>query len=294
MEARARRTGGPSQKTREYRERWSSLELLERWLERPMFFLGLAWLVLLIIELVRGIDPLLETAMTVIWVVFVVDFGLRLALAPRRFRYLRRHWLTALSLLVPAFRMFRVVRAFPILRAGRAVRGLRLFRVLAAMNRGMGALGAAMSRRGVGYVAGLTLLVALGGAAGIHALERDVPDPRSFQADFGSALWWTAMLLTTMGVDTWPATPEGKLLTLVLSIYAFGVFGYLTAALASYFVGRDAEREDAEIAGKRALRELRREISRLRADLRANRPGAPEGDARAEPTETAGPDEPRR
>ena len=47
------------------------------------------------------------------------------------------------------------------------------------------------------------------------------------------------MLLTTMGSDYWPRTPEGRLLCLLLAIYAFTVFGYVTAAIAAYFVDRD-------------------------------------------------------
>jgi voltage-gated potassium channel len=47
------------------------------------------------------------------------------------------------------------------------------------------------------------------------------------------------MLLTTMGSDYWPRTPEGRVLCLLLALYAFAVFGYMTAAIAAYFVGKD-------------------------------------------------------
>jgi voltage-gated potassium channel len=49
------------------------------------------------------------------------------------------------------------------------------------------------------------------------------------------------MLLTTMGSDYWPRTAEGRLLCLLLAVYAFAVFGYVTAAIAAYFVGRDKD-----------------------------------------------------
>ncbi|HET6599785.1 MAG TPA: hypothetical protein VFG60_07465 [Burkholderiaceae bacterium] len=49
------------------------------------------------------------------------------------------------------------------------------------------------------------------------------------------------MLLTTMGSDYWPRTPKGRLLCLLLAIYAFAVFGYVTAAIAVFFVGKDKE-----------------------------------------------------
>ena len=56
-------------------------------------------------------------------------------------------------------------------------------------------------------------------------------------------------------------------LVLLFSLYAFAVFGYITAALASYFVGRDADRGDAEVAGQATLDQLREEVAALRAEL---------------------------
>lgn len=46
-------------------------------------------------------------------------------------------------------------------------------------------------------------------------------------------------MLRGMGSDYWPRTPDGRLLCLILAIYAFAVFGYVTAAIAAYFVGQD-------------------------------------------------------
>jgi voltage-gated potassium channel len=77
------------------------------------------------------------------------------------------------------------------------------------------------------------------------------------------------MILTTMGSAYWPQSPEGRVLCVLLALYAFTVFGYVTASLASFFIGRDAEAEEGEIAGAQPLRELRDEIAALRTELRA-------------------------
>lgn len=229
-----------------------------------MVVLGLLWLVLLIVEFVRGIGPMLQLLSDAIWVVFLIDFLLRLSLAPRKLSYLRRNWLTSVALLIPALRIFRIARAFRSLQALRAVRGVRLVRVVSSLNRGMRALGRSMQRRGFGYVVALTALVAFGGAAGIYAFERF---PGRGPESYFEALWWTAMLLTTIGPDTWPTTPEGRILTLLLSVYALGVLGYVTAGLASFFIGRDAEDAQAAVAGKETLEALRTEIVRLREEV---------------------------
>lgn len=233
-----------------------------------MLVLGFAWLALLILEFTRGLPPLLEAAATIIWVVFILDFALKLTLAPDKSDYLKANWLTALALAVPALRVFRVFRVVRVVRAARAARGLRLFRVVSSLNRGMRALGAAMRRRGFGYVVVLTVIVALSGAAGMYAFERESQDGRGF-VTYGEALWWTAMVMTTMGSDYFPRTTEGRVLCFALAVYAFAVFGYVTATLATFFVGRDAESKEAEVAGAEQIESLRAEVAALREELRA-------------------------
>jgi len=63
-------------------------------------------------------------------------------------------------------------------------------------------------------------------------------EPHLFEG-YGHALWWTAMLLTTMGSEQWPVSAEGRILCLALSIYGFAIFGYIAGTIASWFVGKD-------------------------------------------------------
>jgi voltage-gated potassium channel len=249
------------------RQRDELLRQLEDWLEVPMLVLGFVWLVLLVIELVWGLTPLLETLGTFIWGVFVVDFAVKFFLAPDKLAYLKSNWLTVLALVVPALRVFRIVRVLRVLRVARAARGVRLFRVVSSLNRGLKALRATMGRRGFGYVLALIVLITGAGAAGMYALERDAPGG-GFKS-FGEALWWTAMLMTTLGSEYWPQTAEGRLLTFLLALVAFGVFGYVTATLATFFLGRDADSRDTEIVSARDIEALREEIRALREEVRA-------------------------
>jgi voltage-gated potassium channel len=246
------------------RERYELLRRLEDWLETPMLVLAFVWLALLIVELLWGESLWFEIIGTTIWVIFLLDFAVELVLAPHRVAYLKLNWVTAISLLIPALRIFRIFRVFRLLRLARAGRGLRLIRVVSSLNRSMKALGASLSRRGFGYVAALTVLVTFAGAAGMYAFENESPGgPNSY----GEALWWTAMIMTTMGSQYWPQTAEGRVLCVFLALYAFGVFGYVTATLATFFVGRDAESDEAELAGAKQLAALREEMSALREEI---------------------------
>ncbi len=262
------------------RERLELLHELEDWLETPMVVLGFVWLALLVVELVWGINPFLEQIGTTIWGVFVVDFGLKLIIAPNKLAYLKESWLTALALLLPALRVFRVVRALRLLRAARAARGVRLFRLFTSLNRGMRALRATLGRRGFGYVSILTVAIVMAGGAAMYALEAGVPDG-GFRS-YADAVWWTAMLMTTLGSEYWPKSAEGRFLCFLLSMYAVGVFGYVTATLATFFIGRDAERADTEMAGTAQIEELRQEIRALRGELRGYR------EARTDPHDRGG------
>jgi voltage-gated potassium channel len=218
-------------------ERWQALEQLDDWLRTPMLVLSFVWLVLVIAELAIGSSRLLETFGIAIWIVFVLEFALRLALAPDRLRFVRANWLTIIALLVPALRLFRALR---VLRAARALRGMRLVKIVGTANRGMNALRTTLKRYKLGYVIALTVVVALLGAGGMLAFEPAETVEGGFSS-YGEALWWTGMLLTTMGSAFWPVTPEGRILCFLLSLYGFGVFGYITASFASFFVGRDAK-----------------------------------------------------
>ncbi|WP_126173136.1 potassium channel family protein [Altericroceibacterium xinjiangense] len=244
-------------------ERWIELDELERWLRTPMLVLSFGWLVIVVLELIGETNELLTTVGTMIWIVFIIEFLIRFALAPEKRPFLRTNWLTIIALVVPALRL---VRVFAILRAARLLRGLRLVRIVGTANRGMNALRSTLARRRFGYVAGLTMLVIALGSAGMLSFESAGEVEGGF-ISYWDALWWTAMLLTSIGSEYWPVTTEGRLLCVLLSIYGFAVFGYLTATLASFFIGRDAEQPEGPVAGSGEMAELKAELQALRLAL---------------------------
>jgi voltage-gated potassium channel len=250
-------------------ERAQTLDQLEAWLETPMVVLGFVFLALVVVEILWETNPLLETIGAVIWVIFGLEFLFKFALAPQKWSFLKSRWLTVISLLLPALRVFRIFRLARLLRftrTARVARGLRLVRIIGSLNRGMNALRAALGRRGFGYALALTTIVVFVGAAGMFAFESDQPNGLS---DYPSALWWTAMLMTTLGSEYWPQSLEGRVLCFLLSVYAFAVFGYVTATLATYFLDREAANTQSQIAGADALSALHNEIAALRHELRA-------------------------
>lgn len=241
---------------------------LESRLEGLMVLLAFVWIALTIVEFAGGERRWMVWVGNGIWVVFVLDYLLRLVLAQKKAVYIRRNLLTLISIALPALRVFRLAR---LLRLGRAARGLRLLRLTTSLNRSVRALMRSMGRKGLGYVVALTVIVVFAGAAGMYVFERD-----SF-ASYGDALWWTAMVITTMGTESWPTSLEGRILCLALAIYAFSIFGYVTAALASFLVERESP--PYAVAPEAGLVELRQEVAALAELVRHERQAA-RGDVR--------------
>ncbi len=249
-------------------------EILQQWedcLETPMLVLSFVWLGLFIIELVWGLTPLLEAIGTTIWIVFIIDFAIKFLLAPHKKSYLRHNGLIAFSLLIPALRIVRIVFVIQALQSVRAVRGLQLLRVMTRINRGMRVLAVSIGRRGFGYVVGATAIVILIGAAGMYAFEHDLSVSVAAHStgitDYGTALWWTAMVMTTMGSDYFPKTAEGRVLCFLLAVYAVAVCGYVTATLATFFISQDTENDAANLASAASVQALQAEISALRIEI---------------------------
>lgn len=238
------------------------LERLDAILELPFAVLGLVWLGLMIAEFGWSVPDWVEQLSLGIWGLFLVEFGVRFILAPDKLKFLRSHWLEGLSLVFPVMRVFSALR---VLRALTAVRSVQLVRVIATIHKAKTATGDLLRRSGHRNVLALTVLVTFCGAAGIFALEGG-PRSEGFET-YWDALWWAAMLITTIGSQYWPDTTQGRILAFLLSCYSLGVLGYITAALSSFLIGSKAAMKKEQTADTQAIKGLRDDVARLTAQV---------------------------
>lgn len=293
--AAAAEEAGPAARKAAIRDaRHELLVHLEALTEPVMLLLGLGFVGLLALRY-SGLDldaterTLLNRGLAIIYAAFVADFVLRLQVTPTKGAFLRRNWLLVVSLVFPAVR--------PLHAAG-AVWGLpplQLLGVLNGLNRGLRALRHVTRGRQFAYLASLSVLAVLVAAGSVLYFDRATrgADIRSF----GEALWWAATLVTTINSSDDPVSVEGRLVAILLRIYALSVFGYLTASIAAYFIGTAAPTpagSSAPAAGGAApppldlaaeMADLRGDVARLRRDLAERRHG---GEPRAEPDDAAG------
>ncbi|MAM88596.1 MAG: hypothetical protein CME36_14925 [unclassified Hahellaceae] len=117
------------------RRRYHMLHKLEEHLEIPMFLLAVAWLVLLLIELTKGLSLMQERFVMGIWIIFILEYLLKFILAPHKLRYVKQQWLTLIALFIPAFRAFRLLNAIRVLRVTPVLTTTRMVRALTSGSR---------------------------------------------------------------------------------------------------------------------------------------------------------------
>jgi voltage-gated potassium channel len=228
---------------------------LERWERRTEWPLAAA----AVVFLVAYAWPILDSAMghgwrqvchhldDVVWVIFIVEYVVRLGLAPQRWSYFWRHLLDLAILALPFLRPLRL---------------LRLVVLLQVLNRR-----AADSLHGrlVVYITGATVLLVFCGSLAVLDAERG-HHAANIQ-NFPDALWWSATTISTVGYgDHFPVTSDGRLVAVLLMVGGVALLGTVTASLASWLVARVKQAEESvQTATQADIAALLTEIRELKA-----------------------------
>jgi len=244
------------------------LRRIEEATDLPLLLLAVAMIPLLLGPIFFDLSPRVETALLtcdwIIWAVFVVDFGAKLAVAPRRLHFVRTHWLEAVVVAVPFLRPFRALRV---------LRALRLARVGVAIGLNVSLLRRLGQQRGLHLTVAAVVMTATFGAFVVLLAERNSTSGNI--QDYGDALWWAATTMTTVGYgDRFPTTPLGRGLGVALMLVGIAALSTLTATIAALLV---REREASE---KVTLTDLLMEVQQLRAAIEAQGTASSPGSGR--------------
>lgn len=191
----------------------------------------------------------LEVLDNLIWIVFIVDFLIRIWLSERRFRYFISHPIDIVVILLP---MFRPLRSLRVLASARVLVERGQFFEFS---------------RVAGAIAVGALFTAVVGALVVLDLERGVEG--SSITDFGQSLWWASVTMTTVGYgDVYPITAAGRVAAVGMMIVGISLLGTVTGAFATWVSTRiSAAQQEVNDEVADELRGLRDEIRALRAEL---------------------------
>lgn len=198
------------------RDRWEKVTRI------PLIIVGALFIATYSVYVLSPELPLLPRTLlfgdlVLVWVVFLIDYLVRLLISPRgtRITFVRHNAVDLFSVLLPVFRAFRVVgllRDIPYFRA-QTPTSIRVEVVAYA----------------VSYAVLFVYFLSLA------TLDAERYAPGATITSFGDAIWWACVTLATVGYgDTYPVTVLGRFYAVILMVGGIAIVGTTSALVISY------------------------------------------------------------
>lgn len=151
------------------------------------------------------------------WLLFVLDYAIRLRLSRLGPRFVRVHRLDTLVLVLPLLRPLRMVQVYTAVQERHDQPRLGLY------------------ARVISYAGMTAVLLGFSAALSVYHWEHDAPGASI--RTFGDAVWWACATLTTVGYgDAVPVTPGGRVIAAGLMVGGLGLLGAVTGAFSSWLI----------------------------------------------------------
>lgn len=161
-----------------------------------------------------------EAYYAVLWVVFTLEFVLRLIVEKDRTEYLKANWFDVLVVVTP---MFKILKVFSFMRFPMVFFSDRILSILSSF--GMNFL----------YYLIFVAVVVIGGANLVLFFENQSQTAEI--RTFDDAAWWAVNTLSTSGAaQMQPITFGGKAVAMLLMTLGFAIFSILIASVMSFFM----------------------------------------------------------
>jgi voltage-gated potassium channel len=226
--------------------------------ERPLLAAAVLTIPVTILQLSSLSEPwraIADVLNWAIWLTFLTEVVVMLAVVPSRKRWLREHPIeVAIVVLTPPI-LATVVQSARVLRLLRLMRLLRLAPLARAL----------FTAERLRYAALLTILTAVAGGAGFAAVEN---------RPVGDGIYWAITTMTTVGYgDITPRTPEGTAMAIAVMLVGIGFAALVIGAIAQRFITPAVhEVEDSEEDLLEQVRDISERLQRLERALQRQRP----------------------
>ncbi|QOD05845.1 potassium channel family protein [Pseudarthrobacter sp. BIM B-2242] len=186
-----------------------------------------------------------ELVMFLTWAVFLADFIITMALTEKRKRWSLMNLVNFAVVVLPVFRTLRLLRVVSLLRV---------------LNR---ATSLAFGQRIMSYVVSSSMLLTYTGALAVLDAERDADNANIL--NFGDALWWAFVTITTIGFgDRFPVTAEGRLIAVGLAVAGISLIGLVTVTMGTWVMATLQKIRTEELAEEESD-DLQLELIKVRA-----------------------------
>ncbi len=197
----------------------------ERWTTLPMILLSfvfmLAYSVLILDDLSFSniFTVVLAYALAAIWMVFIIDYFVRLGLAANKRTFVRHNILDMSSMVIPFMRPFL------------------LLVYLARLPWFRGRTGSSLRARIIAYAVFAVVMFIFVISLAVFSAERHAPNATI--TNYGDALWWAMETISTVGYgDMVPVTVPGRIFAVMLMLGGMVIVGATTATVISYLNDR--------------------------------------------------------
>ncbi|MFD4695562.1 potassium channel family protein [Streptomyces sp. NPDC058463] len=198
---------------------------LTEWEQRtevPLFVAALVFLTGYAVRVLAPQDsePWPDIALALVaatWLLFAVDYGVRLRLSGLGRHFVRTHWLDTVVLVLPLLRPLRVVQIYTAVQKRRDEPRLSLY------------------ARVIAYAGLTTVLLGFSASLAVYHVEHTAPDASI--RTFGDAVWWACATLTTVGYgDAVPVTFPGRVIATGLMACGLALLGAVTGSFSSWLL----------------------------------------------------------
>lgn len=157
-----------------------------------------------------------------VYIIFVLDYFIRFFTSRNKKRFLKHNIIDLIAIL-----------PLGLLASSNFGSVFKLIKVVSYVLRLIGNIKEILFTNGFIYALGSTIIITVMGSIGIYIFEYGVSETI---ADYGDALWWSFVTVTTVGYgDISPSTGGGRVIACILMITGIGFLSMLTSTISTFF-----------------------------------------------------------
>lgn len=163
-----------------------------------------------------------------LWALFLLEFVIKLSLSSSKKIYLKTNWVDVVIIFFPFLRILRIIEISEI---GFLILIERFSNFLSSFHL-------------QSFFKTLILTIVIVAVSSELILFLEKPYAQSHIKNFGDAIWWSTVGISTIGVgNVVPVSSGGKVLTIFLMVSGIVLFSMLTANITALFTERDVRKD---------------------------------------------------